>query len=240
VLADQGITGRTDSPFTDVRVREAMQLAVDYDAINERLFDGVGIADSALVPPDSPVYHDMEGPPYDPDRAEELVQELTSEGTWDGVINLLVPNTPEGVEMGVLFEAMWEAVGMTVNVEQAPIQDQTRRVILDRDFEVSTNGFAILDPAPWSTVNGLATDSQRQRTGYSNPDMDAALEQLRAASTIDETKEALAEVQEVWNETFPLLVWNHSVWAILVADHVHGMEYGPDATPYFHRAWVEE
>ena len=239
VLADQGITGRTDSPFKDRRVREAMQLAVDYDAINERLFGGVGITDSAIVPADSPVNPGVDGPPYDPDRATELVDELKADGTWDGTIELLVSNTPVNTEMGVLFEGMWEAVGIEVAVEQVSPAESSRRVILEPNFEVANNGFAVLDPAPWSTLNGLATDSPRQRTGFSSPAMDEALADLRAAADIDETKAALAEVQEVWNEEFPLIVWNHSIWGVLVADRVHGMEYGPDATPYYHHAWVD-
>ncbi|MGH9187141.1 MAG: ABC transporter substrate-binding protein, partial [Acidimicrobiales bacterium] len=237
VLADQGITGRGPTPFQDVRVREAMQLAIDYDLINQRLYDGLSVTDSALVPVSSPLYHGVEGPPFDQDRARQLVEETGADGTWDGTFTFLHGPTPENSEQAVLLEAMWEAVGMTVTLETVPSVGQ--RVILERNFQVATNGFAIVDPAPWSTLNGLATGSQRQRTGYSNADMDAALTRLRAASTIEETREALADMQEVWNETFPVIVVDHSRWAIAVAEGVHGMRYGPDSTPYFHQAWIE-
>jgi peptide/nickel transport system substrate-binding protein len=240
VMTDQGITGRTDTPFTDVRVREAMQLAVDYDAINERVYGGVGITTSALVPEDSPLWHGVEGPPYDPDRAAELVEELEADGTWDGTIDLLVASDdPTTTEAGVLFEGLWEAVGMDVTIEQVTQQELLRRTIAEPNFEVAMLGFAILDPAPWSTVNGLASDSPRSRTAYASPAMDDALAQLRAAADNEETTQALGAMQEVWNEEFPLIVFSHTTWAVLVADHVHGMEYGPDMTPYFHRAWVE-
>ena len=241
VLADQGITEAAkaagSTPFQDIRVREAMQLAIDYKLINDRLFDGESETDSAIVPKSSPIYHGVEGPPTDVARARQLVTETKGDGTWDGSFTFLHATTPESTDQAVLLEGMWEAVGMTVTLEATP--NVGTRVILERNFQVATNGFAVLDPAPWSTVNGLATGSPRQRTGFSNADMDAALKELRAAATIEETKDALATMQEVWNETFPLVVVSHSVWAMAAQENVHGIQYGPDATPYFNLAWVD-
>ena len=236
VIFDQGITGNPDTPYKDVRVREAMQLAVDYDLINQRLYDGVGVTTSAMVPRESVLYHGLEGPPFDPGRAAALVQELKNDGSWDGQVNLLIANSPEAIEMGVLFEAMWEAVGMDVAVESTP--ESYQRVTLEPNFEVATQGAAVLDPAPWTALNTLASDSPRSRDGFADPAMDAALTELRAASNNEEIIAALEEFQRVWNETFPYVVFNHAIWAVLVQDDVHGMEYGPDVTPYFTRAWI--
>ncbi|MGH9184469.1 MAG: ABC transporter substrate-binding protein [Acidimicrobiales bacterium] len=239
LIADQGVTGRADSPFKDVRVREAMQLAGDYDVINERLFNGIGIASSAIIPDGAPMDPGVERPPYDPDRAADLVEELKTEGAWGGTIDLLVPNTPLYVEMTLLLEGMWEAVGIDVTVEQGPPDVAARRVNLEPNFEVASAGFILIDPCPWSTLNQLVTGSPRARSGFSSPAMDGAVELVRAASDIDETRAAMAEVQQVWNEEFPQIVWNHSIYGILVADGVHGMEYESDATPYFCRARLE-
>jgi len=238
VLADQGITGRGPTPFQDVRVREAMQLAIDYEVLNQRLYEGKSETTSAIVAESSPIYHGMEGPPFDQARARQLVQETIAEGVWDGSFTFLQGPTPEDVERAVLLEGMWEAVGMNVTLE--PVPNVGNRVILERNFEVATNGYAILDPAPWSTLNGLESGNQRQRTGYANPDMDAALDNLRAAATIEETAEALGEIQQVWNETFPVINTQNGVWGVATAEHVKGMRYGPDATPYFHKAFLEE
>src|SRR5690606_2541290 len=107
------------------------------------------------------------------------------------------------------------------------------------DFEVAGSGFGLMPPAPWTLLNGLESGSPRQRTGYASQAMDAALADLRAASTLEETRAAMAQLQTVWNEEFPVIIRQHSMYGIAVADHVHGMEYGSDATPYFDRAWVE-
>lgn len=239
IVADQGITGSGETAFNDVRVREAMQLALDYDVVHERLLEGTDPAPtSAIVPEDSPLFHGMEGPASgDPERAAELVRETVDEGVWDGSFTFLHDSTPESTDTAVLFEGMWEAAGMDVTLEAVP--SAAARVIADRDFEVATNGFAILPPAPWSTLNGLRSDSPRQRSGFSDPDMDAAIDQLQRAVTLEENQEALAAMQEVWNRTFPLQVWRHSIWGIAAQEDLHGLRFGPDNTPYYEMAWLD-
>ena len=83
-MADQGNVS-PDTPFADVRIREALQLALDYDVIYERALGGAGPRPtSAIIPEASPYYSGAEGPPYDPERAAALVQETIDEGIWDG------------------------------------------------------------------------------------------------------------------------------------------------------------
>ncbi len=239
VLGDQGITGSGETAFNDVRVREAMQLAIDYDAVNERLFDNLTPrSTSAIVPEESPIFHGMEGPPYDPERAAELVAETIADGTWDGSFVFIHEGTTEATDQAVLLQGLWNAVGMDVELEVVP--SVPGRVIAERNFEVATNGFVVLDPVPWSTLNGLQCGNVRQRSGFCDPDMDAAIDELRAAITIEEIQEALRGMQEVWNETFPVIMLTHGVWAIGAQEHVHGLQFGPDNTPYYETAWVEQ
>lgn len=241
VLADQGITGGGRTAFNDVRVREAMQLAINYELINSRLFDNKPPAsDSAIVPKTSAIYHGVAGPPFDQNKARQLVQQTTTDGTWNGSFTFLHATTPEGSEQAVLLKGMWEAVGMKVTLEAVPAAALSTRVILERKFQVSTNGFAVMDPAPWTTLNGLESKSTRQRTGFADSAMDAALAKLRAATTIDETKKALGEMQTVWNRTFPLAIVSHAVWGIAAQEHIRGLSFGPDNTLYFNTAYVKK
>lgn len=239
VLGDQGITGADETAFQDVRVREAMQLAIDYDTLNERLYDGLEPrTTSALVPEESDLYSGVAGPPSDPERAEELVKETITEGVWDGSFTYLHEGSTESTDHAVLLEAFWEAVGMDVTLEVVP--SVAARVIAERNFEVSNNGFAILPTAPWTTLSSMECDNVRQRTGFCDPEMDAALAELRAAGTMDENREAMGKIQEVFNRTFPVLVTEHGVWGIAAQPDVHGLQFGADNTAFYDRAWIEQ
>ena len=132
------------APTRDPRVRHALNLAIDRDWINNNLFDGDAIP--------SAVSHMAEwwdffqdrwapypGPdgktgamggwpyPYDPERAREL---LTEAGYPNGFqLEFFAPTNlggaPEIPDIGVAIKAMWEYIGIDVNLtisEYAPIQ----------------------------------------------------------------------------------------------------------------------
>src|SRR5918995_3914462 len=116
---NQGIAG--EAVTSDLRVREALAHALDLDTLNERVADGEGIPTSLLLPPDSPIGAEgAEEIEHDPDLATELIDEYKAETGWDGSIRLLSSDTPEGQEMTITIEAMLEAVGLEVTVENVP------------------------------------------------------------------------------------------------------------------------
>ena len=89
-------------------------------------------------------------------------------------------------------------------------------------------------------LNAWESDSTRNRTGYGDPDMDQALEQLRMAVTRDDKREAMSEIQQVWNETVPSAVLFAREEFVATSDSIHGLVYSRDTVPMFHDAYVEE
>lgn len=71
-----------DGPTADVRVRRAINLAVDRQAIVDELFEGHAVADACqlLSPSWTGFNEDLEPYPYDPDQAKELLAEAGAEG----------------------------------------------------------------------------------------------------------------------------------------------------------------
>ena len=71
-----------DGPTADVRVRRAINLAIDKEGIVEELFQGHGVVDDCqLLSPSWTGYNpDLEPYPYDPERARQLIAEAGAEG----------------------------------------------------------------------------------------------------------------------------------------------------------------
>lgn len=71
-----------DGPTADVRVRRAINLAIDKQGIVDELFQGHGVVDDCqLLSPSWTGYNpDLEPYPYDPDQARELIAEAGAEG----------------------------------------------------------------------------------------------------------------------------------------------------------------
>lgn len=67
----------SNNPFSDKRVREAISIAIDREAIVERLYAGAGGALPSFFsgPGTIGFVKDLEADPYDPDRAKQLMEE---------------------------------------------------------------------------------------------------------------------------------------------------------------------
>ncbi len=119
-------------PLRDLRVRMALNHAIDRDTINEIFFDGEGILQTILgIPPTRSDYHpDWTPYAYDPDRSRAL---LTEAGYGDGVdigfITTKLSGVPEAQDVAEAVIGYWREVGVNVSLtemEFGPLLEQWR------------------------------------------------------------------------------------------------------------------
>jgi peptide/nickel transport system substrate-binding protein len=237
LLLNAGIRG--SSPATkDVNVRRAIASAIDPDVINQRVNEGVGLATSAVTWKDSPLYSGIPGPKFDLDAAKQYVATAKAAG-WDGSLSLLCGDTPQGTELGITLSAMLDSAGMNVKVENVSTQNLVQRVITQADYEASCWGLNFIDANPWATgMSQLASDASNNRTGYSDPSMDTAIEELKEAVTDDQVRTALGHVQQAWNDTVPAANYQANKEAIIANHDLHGLRFSRDTTPMFDQAYL--
>ncbi|MEP7203943.1 MAG: ABC transporter substrate-binding protein [Ilumatobacteraceae bacterium] len=104
-------------PFTDVRVRQAMRLIVDRDAMVEQVQAGYGSVANDLFSPLDSAYIGDELPQrkQDLDAAKALLAEA---GKSDLTIDLFAPNDTAGLpEMAQLFAEQAKGAGVTINAQ---------------------------------------------------------------------------------------------------------------------------
>jgi peptide/nickel transport system substrate-binding protein len=109
------ITDDESLPTHDVRVRQALNYAVDVDAIIENLLAGLG---SHIASPIGPGYlgynPDVEPYPYDPDRARELLAEA---GYADGFDTTLDVTTAGHTDVIDAVAGYLSEVGVNVEIQ---------------------------------------------------------------------------------------------------------------------------
>lgn len=132
---------KSDPPLNDKRVRQAMNFAIDREAIVAAILEGYGVP---LPGPLSPGWLGF-GPthttyPYDPERAKQLLAEAGISGF---TFSLQVPpGQNKNVEVAQAVASQLSQVGITVNVE--PIE--TARLLANRsegNYDVTTLNFGI-------------------------------------------------------------------------------------------------
>jgi peptide/nickel transport system substrate-binding protein len=195
-LADKSGKPLHANPFRDLRVRRALSMAIDRQAIAERLMDGAALPASNLVSP--PVFGyapDLKPDPYDPEAAKRLLAEA---GYPDGFAMTLSATNNRYVNDEQIAQAvaqMLARAGVRARVATFPVN-----VYLPKGAKGEL-AFAMLG---WGSFSGdlalrsLVASADPKKgfgtfnwSGYSNPNIDALLE--RAFATIDEKgREALA------------------------------------------------
>lgn len=195
-LAMNSASGATSDP----RVRLAVNLALNPTLIDDRANDGDGLPSPNLVYGDSRLFPGVDGLLSDPDAAADLVTEAKADG-YDGTISLLCDTAPYRIEEAIVMEALLEAVGFEVELENnVVISDLVTRVLVDRNYELSCWGLNVTDENPWVGLDQFRSDSASNYAGYANDDVDAAIAALKVATTDAEISEALGQIQAAWNE----------------------------------------
>jgi oligopeptide transport system substrate-binding protein len=107
----------TRGPLSDVRVRQAINYAIDINTVIDRLVSGRGTRAAGVIPPALAGYDSSRrGYPYDPAKAKSL---LAAAGHPNGIdIELWTSATPIYVRMAETMQAYLNAVGIRAKVVQ--------------------------------------------------------------------------------------------------------------------------
>jgi peptide/nickel transport system substrate-binding protein len=139
------ILNADSGPTKDIRVRQALNLAVDKKALAEGLFEGYAqIAQGQLLSPSFFGFNKQVGPyPYDPEKARALLKEAGAAGASIEVIGT-AGRWLKDREMVEAVAGYWEAVGLKPKVRIFEFNEYLNR-LFDRKtraeaiFVVSSN-----------------------------------------------------------------------------------------------------
>lgn len=191
-------------PWSDPRVREALSLSVDREAMVELVAEGFGTPGN-----DSPInaayaYHaETETKSYDPARAKELLAEA---GYPDGLSLELVASEKPGYRsaMAVVLREMAKPAGFDISVKTMDHPSYLDQVWKKGPFYV---GFYNMQPTEGTIFNLLFTsDASWNETKWNNAAFDALVDE--ADRTVDPAKRSTlyADAQKLMVKEVPALV----------------------------------
>ena len=218
----QGSNGK--NPFLDKRVREAMSLAVDRQALVDRIMGGIATPAAQLLPlPMLGASKNLATPAKaDPEKAKAL---LKAAGYPDGFT--LVLGSPNGryindSKVAQTLAAMWTRIGVKTTVDAAapPVFFKNRDAYT---YSAYLAGWGTATGEMSNTLNSLLVTPNKDkgvgttnRSRYSNKAMDKLVDD--SADLMDPVKrgEMLAKASEMAMADFAMLPihFEHSVWAM--------------------------
>jgi len=215
-----------DNPIlADVKVREALLLSIDRNAITEALFQGQQAVANGLLASTSPYYNTgMETYSYDLEKAKALLSEAGWTPGADGIcvngngdrLTLELATTAGNQtreQIAQVIQSQLSEACVEISTKFVPLQEYNGELARKRKFTGLV--MSSIDFSP-STSPRIALGSDRvpsaenkftgnNFSGYKSQAMDAALERFDAALSPEETKAAWAEIQSTFAQDLPML-----------------------------------
>ena len=213
-------------PLDNVKVRQALAYAIDRESLIKSLLMGFGKLAHSIIPEESWAYSTGQTYSYDPARAKRLLDEAGfPDPDGDGprmrfdkpIVYKLSGSSLAGRQYAGVIQNYLKEVGIPVEIqtpEQNTLFDELRR----GNFQVSYTQWVGGNQDPIFYKDLFATSEiptqtrpSRNRSRYSNKELDALLDQ--AVNTFDREKgrELFRQIQEIVSRDVPVFpLWYQS------------------------------
>lgn len=228
-----------EAPFDDLRVRQALALSLDRQALVDVVLEGYGRpADDSIISPEANLYTAPKPAEYDPERAKALLAEA---GYPDGVDVVLyaaaVP--PLRTTLAVAVKEFAAQAGFNIEVRTVPMDEYLANVFRKASFYVGSWNMGPTQDYWYNTL--LTSGGALADTGWSNPEFDAAITAARRTTDVAERTALYATAQDLVTSELPYIVPFFLDRLAARAEYVKGLELHPLNQPYqLDRVWLAE
>ncbi|MGE0878492.1 MAG: ABC transporter substrate-binding protein [Acidimicrobiia bacterium] len=228
------------APFNDVKVRQALALAIDRTALNNVIFKG-NIEPATGVLPKQHRFYDktLEGyNTYNVDRAKQLLAQA-------GVSNLTFTTmygttSVPGADLGEVIRVQLERAGITMKLQ--PVTN-----VVAQFFGVPGAANAVLTPGNDYGITDLTPGGIGNACQYNDPDLNALVAKIKAAAPESQTQKDLVNQYQKYildQGLITWLIWDTEVFAYNTnrvggVDYLLGLFPGPRQI-YYDRLFIKK
>jgi ABC-type transport system substrate-binding protein len=214
----------TKAPLDDARVRRALEMGYDRDAVTSAYNQGQGYADASF----SPMVKDSEWwvapetqPKFDPDGAKALLAEY---GKPVKFTYLLLKGSQITEDQTRATIDYWKKIGADVDLQIIPDLGTYVASALAGDYDAMTwIGGSVGDP---DTIlyNMFHTGGATNYTKYSNPEVDKLLDENRGSTDEAKRHEGYDRIQQILRQDEPVQIQSHGSLYVIASDKLTGFE----------------
>lgn len=216
----------TRPPLDDVRVRRALSLAIDRDALVRDVVRGAGQAALSFTPPGGGYRLKVSGPESRVAQLSEARSLLAEAGFPGGrgfpVLELMTTSRDVQRLMAESIQAMWEQeLGIHADIRSCE-WTAYKAAQQNGDYDLSSSSWSgdYLDPATF--VELWRTRGGNNCTGWGSPACDAELEAARNAVDMETRFQHLEKAERIMLEAQPIIPLYWSVRVYLKHPDVQG------------------
>ncbi len=240
----------TRDPYKDTRVRQAMNYAVNKQAIVDNILKGTGLLAINPLPPVVWSYtDDLQRYDYNPEKAKQLLAEAGYPNGFSCVF--WVPESGSGMQqpvaMGTAIQADLKAVGIDCKIETFEWGTYLDKVIVPpekAEYDLMEMSWIGDNGDPDNHLYILLSGEQWPPAGfnmgyYKNEQVDALLREAR--TTLDRAKrtELYIQAQKLIAQDPPWITIDHETQIVVMDKKIKNFKLHPTGPFRFQNVWIE-
>lgn len=244
-------------PFDNPDVRMALSLAIDRNYLSETVMLGISAPAANFVGPgisdeepgssfeevtrknNGGDFFDLENHQRDLDKAKELLSRAGYPG-GEGfpVVEYMTNEAGFNKVIAEYLQSAWKELGITLDIKIAEWStfSATRR---NGDFEIARGGWVYDYDDPSNMLNLMETGNGNNAGKYSNPELDALLDEARVTSDRKTHYQKLHEAENIILRDQPIAPLTYSNDYYLQSPRLKGTWYSPYGYWYFMYGYLE-
>jgi dipeptide transport system substrate-binding protein len=237
----------TKKPFDDKRVRQALNMAIDKDAIISAVYQAAGKPAKNPIPPTIWSYDDsIPAYPYDVEKAKALLSEA-------GVSNLSTdlwympvqrPYNPDAKKIAELMQADLAKIGITAELKTFEWGEYRKRLQAG-EHQMGLLGWTGDNGDPDNFMGvllscGSAREGGQNIAKWCNEDFTKLIDEAKQTADQAKRSELYAKAQAIFHEEAPWLPIAHSVVYMPMSKKVSGYKVHPLGTHIFEGVDISE
>jgi peptide/nickel transport system substrate-binding protein len=224
--------GEVDSPLAkSPQLREAFELALDREAINKVVYNGLYEPDCFPLPLHSPYRAaTLQCPPHDVAKAKQLVQ--ASGVPTPITVTLTAPNDATNQRLAQVIQQMTKQVGFDVKVQTAEFVSTLEQGQSGK-FDLLLSGWSGRIDPDGNLTNLITSRGSNNYAGMSDPGIDEPIKQAAAATDPAQRAALYAKAVQRAAELRGVIYLYHNKYYLGMAKNVAGVQYFEDGLPRF-------
>jgi peptide/nickel transport system substrate-binding protein len=228
----------TEKPFTDQRVRRAIQLCCDASVYPQLVYQGRGaVGEHHHVAPVHPEYFVLPKLERNVEQAKKLLAEAGYKDGLEITIDCGNTNGPWQQQVCEIFQGQLAEAGVKLNINIMPTEQYWA------NWTKTPFGITAWTHRPLGTMVlsvGYRTGVPWNETGFASKEFDAALDEAEAHVDVEKRKAAMEKVEKILQDAAVIVqpLWQPKFF--IASDKVHGMTAHPTQYHQYHRVWLAE
>jgi len=235
------------APFDNVTVRQALNYAVNKDAIIESVYQGAGQVAKNPIPPTMWSYNDeVKDYAYDPEKAKALLKEAGFENGFETdlwAMPVSRPYNPNARRMAELVQADWEKVGVKAKIVSYEWGEYLKRMRAG-DHQTGMMGWTGDNGDPDNFLNTLlscaAVESGSNYANFCHKEFNDLVTKAAQVTDPAERTALYQQAQLVFKEQAPWITIAHSTTYFPVRKEVKGYVIDPFGLHNFYAVELEK